>query len=148
MLKSNGLHRPKIRLKKFSFSLKIVPAYISKKLPSQCWPKPLFIAFFNFSHKRPTFAFTGENEYILAFLRKIAHNGSHAETGGLPFCDHSAAFYCQRDRSKQNDQKKRDEGKPYMASVGHACRKMVSIIYAVMRDNKAYTPCIPNEIST
>ena len=37
--------------------------------------------------------------------------------------------------------------KPYMASVGHACRKMVSIIYAVMRDNKAYTPCIPNEIS-
>ena len=30
---------------------------------------------------------------------------------------------------------------------GHACRKMVSIIYAVMRDNKAYTPCIPNEIS-
>ena len=44
-------------------------------------------------------------------------------------------------------QKKRDEGKPYMASVGHACRKMVSIIYAVMRDNKAYTPCTPNEIS-
>ena len=44
-------------------------------------------------------------------------------------------------------QKKRDEGKPYMASVGHACRKMVSIIYAVMRDNKAYTPHIPNEIS-
>ena len=38
-------------------------------------------------------------------------------------------------------------GTPYMASVGHACRKMVSIIYAVMRDNKAYTPCIPNEIS-
>ena len=34
-----------------------------------------------------------------------------------------------------------------MASVGHACKKMVSIIYAVMRDNKAYTPCIPNEIS-
>ena len=34
-----------------------------------------------------------------------------------------------------------------MASVGYACRKMVSIIYAVMRDNKAYTPCIQNEIS-
>ena len=60
VLLSNGLHRPKIRLKKFSFSLKIVPAYISKKLPSQCWPKPLFIPFFNFSHKRPTFAFTGK----------------------------------------------------------------------------------------
>lgn len=43
-------------------------------------------------------------------------------------------------------QKKRAEGKPYMASVGHACRKMVSIIYAVMRDKKAYTPHIPNTI--
>jgi transposase len=39
-------------------------------------------------------------------------------------------------------QKKRAEGKPYMASLGHACRKMVSIIYAVMRDNKTYIPNI------
>ena len=83
VLKSNGLHRPKIRLKKFSFSLKIVPAYISKKLPSQCWPKPLFIAFFNFSHKWPTFAFTSESGYTLAFAQRIAHNGSHAKTGGV-----------------------------------------------------------------
>ena len=80
VLKSNGLHRPKIRLKKFSFSLKIVPAYISKKLPSQCWPKPLFIAFFNFSHKWPTFAFTSESGYTLGFRRRIAHNGSRGET--------------------------------------------------------------------
>ena len=63
VLKSNGLHRPKIRLKKFSFSLKIVPAYISKKLPSQRCPQPLF----NFSHKRPTFAFTDESGYTLGF---------------------------------------------------------------------------------
>ena len=83
VLKSNGLPRPKIRLKKFSFSLKIVPAYISKKLPSQCWPKPLFIAFFNFSRKRPTFAFTGESGYTLGFRRRIAHSGLHAETGGV-----------------------------------------------------------------
>ena len=83
VLKSNGLHRLKIRLKKFSFSLKIVPAYISKKLPSQCWPKPLFIAFFNFSRKRPTFAFTGESGYTLGFRRRIAHSGLHAETGGV-----------------------------------------------------------------
>ena len=34
VLLSNGLHRPKIRLKKFGFSPKIVPANISKKLPS------------------------------------------------------------------------------------------------------------------
>ena len=83
VLKSNGLHRLKIRLKKFSFSLKIVPAYIFKKLPSQCWPKPLFIAFFNFSHKRPTFAFTSESGYTLGFRRKIAHKGTHGETGGV-----------------------------------------------------------------
>ena len=83
VLKSNGLHRPKIRLKKFSFSLKIVPAYISKKLPSQCWPKPLFIAFFNFSHKWPTFAFVHESGYTLAFRRKMAHSGLHAETQGF-----------------------------------------------------------------
>ena len=96
VLKSNGLHRPKIRLKKFSFSLKIVPAYISKKLPSQCWPKPLFIAFFNFSHKRPTFAFASESGYTLGFRRKMAHKGTHGETRGLPSLDHSAALRCQR----------------------------------------------------
>ena len=61
VLKSNGFHRPKIRLKKFSFSSKSVPANIAKKLPLQLRPKPLFIAFFNFSHKRPTFAFAGES---------------------------------------------------------------------------------------
>ena len=83
VLKSNGLHRPKIRLKKFSFSLKIVPAYISKKLPSQCWPKPLFIAFFNFSHKWPTFAFVHESGYTLAFAQRIAHEGTHGKTGGV-----------------------------------------------------------------
>ena len=83
MLKSNGLHCPKIRLKKFGFSLKIVPATIAKKLPLQLRPKPLFIAFFNFSHKRPTFAFADESGHILAFANRIAHNGTHAETGGV-----------------------------------------------------------------
>ena len=33
--------------------------------------------------KRPTFAFTGESGYTLGFRRRIAHNGSHAETGGI-----------------------------------------------------------------
>ena len=83
MLKSNGLHRPKIRLKKFGFSLKTVPANIDKKLPLQLRPKPLFIAFFSLSHKRPTFAFTGESGYTLGFRRRIAHSGLHAETGGV-----------------------------------------------------------------
>ena len=83
VLKSNGLRRPKIRLKKFGFSLKTFLANIVKKLPPQRCSKPLFIAFFNFSHKRPTFAFAGESGYTLGFRRRIAHNGSHGETGGI-----------------------------------------------------------------
>ena len=54
------------------------------KLPSQLCSKPLYIAFFNFSHKWPTFAFTDESGYTLGFRRKIAHNGLHAETGAFP----------------------------------------------------------------
>ena len=83
VLKSNGLPCPKIRLKKFGFSSKTVPANIAKKLPSQRCSKPLYIAFFNFSHKRPTFALTPESGYTLGFRRKIAHNGPHGETGGV-----------------------------------------------------------------
>ena len=83
VLKSNGLHRPKIRLKKFGSSPKTVPANIAKKLPSQRCSKPLFIAFFNFSHNRPTFAFTSESGHTLGSRRKIAHNGSHGETRGV-----------------------------------------------------------------
>ena len=45
VLKSNGLPRPKIRLKKFGFSSKSVPANIAKKLPPQRCSKLLLIAF-------------------------------------------------------------------------------------------------------
>ena len=79
VLKSNGLPRPKIRLKKFSFSPKPVPTNIAKKLPSQRCSQPLF----NFAHKWPTFAFTSKSGYTLGFRRRIAHNGSHGETGAF-----------------------------------------------------------------
>ena len=92
VLKSNGLRHSKNPPVRFSFSLKIVPATIAKKLPLQLRPKPLFIAFFSLSHKRPTFAFTGESGYTLAFRRKIAHNGSHAETGA--FLPSATAWLC------------------------------------------------------
>ena len=92
VLKSNGLRRPKTRLKKFGFSSKSVPANIAKKLPLQLRPKPLFIAFFNFSHKRPTFAFADESGYTLAFRRRIAHSGLHAKTGAFP--PSSTAWSC------------------------------------------------------
>ena len=83
VLKSNGLRHSKNPPVKFSFSLKIVPATIAKKLPPQRCFKPLLIPIFNFPHKRPTFAFVGKSEYTLGFRRKIAHKGTHAETGGV-----------------------------------------------------------------
>ena len=83
VLLSNGLRHSKNLPVKFDFSLKTIPANIAKKLPLQLRPKPLFIAFFSLSHKRPTFAFTGESGYTLGFRRKIAHKGSHGETRGV-----------------------------------------------------------------
>ena len=83
VLKSNGLRHSKNLPVKFGFSPNSVPANIAKKLPSQRCFKPLFIASFNFSHKRPTFVFTGESGHTLGFRRKIAHKGLHAETGGV-----------------------------------------------------------------
>ena len=83
VLLSNGFPYSKIRLKKFDFSLKIVPANIVKKLPSQRCPQPLLIPIFNFPHKRLTLAFSGENGYTLGSRRKIAHSGLHGETGGV-----------------------------------------------------------------
>ena len=83
VLKSNGLRHSKNLPVKFDFSPIDTSATIAKKVPSQRCFKPLFIAVFSFSHKWPTFAFTGESGYTLAFQRKIAHNGTHVERGGV-----------------------------------------------------------------
>ena len=83
VLKSNGLHHSKNLPEKFGVSSKTVPANIAKKLPPQRCSKSLFSAFFNFSHKWLTFAFTPESGYALGFRRKIAHEGSHGETQGV-----------------------------------------------------------------
>ena len=84
VLKSNGLRHSKNLPVKFSFSPKTIPADIAKKLPPQRCSKLLFIPFFNVSHKRPTFAFTSESGYTLGFRRRIAHKGTHGETGAFP----------------------------------------------------------------
>ena len=84
VLKSNGLRHSKNLPVKFGFSSKPIPTNIAKKLPSQRCSKSLFITFFNFSHKRPTFAFTDESVYTLGFRRRIAHKGTHGETGAFP----------------------------------------------------------------
>ena len=83
VLKSNGFRHSKNLPVKFGFSPINTPANIVKKLPSQRCSKPLLIPFFNFSHKWPTFAFTPESGYTLGFRRRIAHSGSHAETGAF-----------------------------------------------------------------
>ena len=80
---SNGPHRSKNFPVKFGFSPKTVPANIAKKLPPRRCPQPFLIPIFNFPHKRPTFAFTGESGNTLAFAQKIAHSGLHGETGGV-----------------------------------------------------------------
>ncbi|SHH68620.1 hypothetical protein SAMN02745135_01674, partial [Caloranaerobacter azorensis DSM 13643] len=36
--------------------------------------------------------------------------------------------------------KKRSEGKHHLTAIGAVARKLTYIIYAVMRDNKEYTP--------
>ena len=83
VLKSNGLRHSKNLPVKFDFSPIGTPANIAKKLPPQRCSKSFLIAFFNFSHKRPAFAFAGESGYTLAFRRKMAHSGLHAETQGF-----------------------------------------------------------------
>ena len=82
VLKSNGFHHSENLPVKFVFSSKTVPANIAQKLPSQRCSQPFLIPLFNFSHKRPTFAFTSKSRYTLAFANRIAHSGLHAETGG------------------------------------------------------------------
>ena len=83
VLKSNGFHHSENLPVKFVFSSKTVPANIAQKLPSQRCSQPFLIPLFNFSHKWPTFAFTSESGYTLGFRRKIAHKGTHGETGGV-----------------------------------------------------------------
>ena len=89
VLKSNGLHCPKIRLKKFGFSPKTIPTNIAKKLPPQRCSKPFLIPIFNFSHKWPTFAFSGESGIHSALLKEpytMAHTakqGAFQMGGGV-----------------------------------------------------------------
>ena len=63
------------------------PLSAERKIRRNCrhkfYPQPFLIPVFNFLHKRPTFAFTGESGYTLGFAQRIAHSGLHAETGGI-----------------------------------------------------------------
>ena len=73
----------KIDSKSSKSHLKSLPRISPKSYRHRLYLKPFLIAIFNFSHKRPTFAFTGESGYTLGFRRRIAHSGLHAETGAF-----------------------------------------------------------------
>ena len=73
----------KIDSKSSKSHLKSLPQISPKSYRHRLYLKPLLIAFFNVSHKRPTFAFTGESGYTLGSAQRIAHNGTHGETGGI-----------------------------------------------------------------
>ena len=98
VLKSNGLRHSKNLPVKFGFSPRTVPANIAKKLPAQRCSKPHFIAFFNLSHKRPTFAFVGESGYTRhpspepRTQRLTRRNMGVSDGGGIITLDTSCTF--------------------------------------------------------
>ena len=63
------------------------PLSAERKIRRNCrhklYPQPFLIPVFNFSHKRPTFAFAGESGYTPGSAQRIAHSGSHAEAGAF-----------------------------------------------------------------
>ena len=95
VLKSNGLHCPKIWLKKFGFSLKIVPANIVQKLPPQVSSQTI-------SHH--DFQLLSQMAHVCFHSQKRVHTRLHSKdrtqrltrrNRGLPFLVHSAALCCQ-----------------------------------------------------
>ena len=82
VLKSNGLHHSKNFPVKFGFSPIDISATIAKKLPPQRCFKTLLIVFFNFSYKRPTFAFAGESGYTHSVSPTESHTAAHAAKQG------------------------------------------------------------------
>lgn len=74
--------------------------------------------------------------------------GVHMSKRGSPYL--RRAIWMASTRAVQCDpmfqayyEKKAAEGLRYMNIIGHVTRKMASVIYAVMRDNKLYQPLLP-----
>ena len=59
------------------------PVLCEPSLSATVLSQTIFHRVFHLSHKRPTFAFTGESGYTLGFAQRIAHSGLHAETRGV-----------------------------------------------------------------
>mgnify|MGYP004666760571 CR=1 FL=1 len=133
MLKSNGYNYPEIRLKKFEFSLKTTSMNLVKKLPPQLCYKTFLIAFFNFSHKQPTFVFTHESGYTLGSLRKIAHSALHAETGALHSCEAERNISLPPPRAKEQPEEADARLWRVSASSGAAAPLGCATLFAIWR---------------
>ena len=83
VLKSNGLRHSKNLPVKFGFFVQNRSRKYRPKVIRTLTSQVSFLPYFNFPHKRPTFAFTSESGYTLGFQRKIAHKGLHGETGAF-----------------------------------------------------------------
>jgi hypothetical protein len=106
VLKSNGLRHSKKPPVKFSFSLKIVPATIAKKLPSQRCSQPFLIAFStsrtNGPHslsqmKAGTHSAFGERLHTTAYTPKQEPSLPRPQRG----------LCCQRNCHRKNSRRKR-----------------------------------------
>ena len=92
VLKSNGLHRPKIRLKKFGFSPKTIPANIAKKLPSQLPTQSVFQLLSQTAHV----CFHRRKRVHTRLSEKDRTQGHTRRNRGIPSLVHSVVLCCRR----------------------------------------------------
>ena len=97
VLKSNGLRHLKNLPVKFGFSSKTVSANTAQKLPPQVPSQTISHHDFQLLAQTPHVCFhVRKRVYTLGFAQRIAHKGTHGETGGVsdggaistlgPFC--------------------------------------------------------------
>ena len=77
----------------------------------------------------------GDIKKFSSVPKLVAYSGLYSKSGESKSKeDHAVSkFY----------EKKRAEGKDHLTAIGHVCHKILSIIFAVLRDNKSYVPALP-----
>ena len=96
VLKSNGLRHPKNLPVKFGFSLKIVPATIAKKLPSQTLSQTVSHRVFQLLAQTAYVCFHGRKWVHARLSEKDRTQGLTRRNRGLPSLVHSVVLCCRR----------------------------------------------------
>ena len=99
VLLSNGFHCPKIRLKKFGFSLKITSANSTKKLPSQVLSQTAFHRIFQPLAQTAHVRFHSRKRVHTRLSEKDRTQWLTRRNRGLPSPGHNATLCCQRNCS-------------------------------------------------